>query len=87
MTAKPQPRRLLRREDVEHLTSLRRTALQAREDAGMFPPRIRLSTTLNVWPSDEIDAYIAAVTRGTSDDEMRALVKRLVEQRAQASAA
>lgn len=87
MTRQYQCRRLLRREDVEHLTSLRRSALQAREDAGLLPPRIRLSPTLNVWPSDEIDAYIAAVVAGKSDDDIRLLVKRLVEQRAQASAA
>ncbi len=57
--------RILRREETERKTGLRRTAIDAREREGKFPKRIRLSGTAAKprvigWLEDEVDAWIAA---------------------------
>lgn len=51
------------------------------EKLGLYPPRIPLSTRLNVWPLAEIEQVERAIAAGQSDDEIRALIRYLVEQR------
>jgi hypothetical protein len=51
------------------------------EVLGLFPPRIPLSKRLNVWPLAEVETVERAVAAGQSDDDIRALVRYLVDQR------
>jgi prophage regulatory protein len=74
-------RPLIRSRRAEALSGFKQTTMWEREQAGLFPPRIRLSSRMNVWPEDEIAAVNAAIIAGRSDDEIRSLVKRLVAAR------
>lgn len=51
------------------------------EQLGLYPPRIALSARQNVWLLPEIEAVERAYAAGQTDDEIRALVRYLVEQR------
>ena len=48
---------------------------------GTMTPPVRLGLKLSAWPSHEIDALNKAEIAGASQDELRALVQQLVEQR------
>lgn len=52
---------------------------------GLMPPplRARPGRKTNAWPTYEIDAINRAEIAGASDQEIRLLVRHLVEQRAQ----
>ena len=51
--------RLLRRDEVEHLTGLRRSTLYDQMRAGTFPRPVAITATARAWRSVEIDAWIA----------------------------
>jgi prophage regulatory protein len=57
--------RLLRLPDVEHLTSLRRSAIYARMARGEFPQAVRISSRCTVWRERDILAWIEALPCGT----------------------
>ena len=46
-----------------------------------MPPPVKISRKLTAWPAYEIDALNRAEIAGANEDEIRALVQRLVEQR------
>jgi hypothetical protein len=48
----------------------------------MTPP-VRLGEKLSAWPSHEVDTLNRAEIAGATQDELRVLVKHLVEQRRQ----
>jgi prophage regulatory protein len=48
---------------------------------GTMTPPVRLGEKLSAWPSHEIDALNRAEIGGASQDELRALVLELLEQR------
>jgi len=52
---------------------------------GLMPPplRTRPGRKTNAWPAYEIDAINRAEIAGASDQEIRLLVRHLIEQRAQ----
>jgi prophage regulatory protein len=52
---------------------------------GTLPPPIRIGPKWSAWPSDEIDALLAARVAGWSDDQIRELVTRLVALRVNAA--
>jgi predicted DNA-binding transcriptional regulator AlpA len=58
-----------------------RTTQYHREKDGTFPPGFQLGAYQRGWFVFELDAWNAAKARGASDDEMRALVKRIVARR------
>jgi prophage regulatory protein len=45
--------------------------------AGLFPVGVKIGQRAKGWPSYEVEAVIAARIAGKSDDELKALVKRL----------
>ena len=55
----PTPR-LLRRREVEHITSLSRTSIYRRMGAGTFPASIRVGEQTTVWVEAEVLAWIDA---------------------------
>jgi prophage regulatory protein len=50
---------------------------------GTMTPPVRLGEKLSAWPSHEVDALNRAEIGGATQDELRVLVKHLVEQRRQ----
>lgn len=48
---------------------------------GLLTPPIKLGARCSVWPEHEINALLAAEIRGASQDEIRALVNKLVADR------
>ena len=48
---------------------------------GTLTPPIRRGPKWSRWPSGEIDRIEQAITAGASDDELRALVRELMEAR------
>lgn len=53
---------------------------------GQLPPAIKVGERNGAWPSDEIELIVAARVAGTPNDEVIALVQRLVAQRRDALA-
>lgn len=72
--------RLLPLAEVESKTGSKKSRLYNRIAAGLFPPPIKFGKS-SLWPSNEVDALIVATIRGASDDEIRRIVARLVDER------
>lgn len=60
---------------------VKRSKLYADIQDSMFTPPVKAGRT-SLWPASEIAAINAARIAGWSDDEIRALVKKLIEARA-----
>ena len=61
-----------------------RSAFYKRIQQGLMTPGVPLSARAVGWPADECAAIEKAIIAGLDDDEIRALVKRLVAARATA---
>lgn len=72
---------LLRRPAVESLTGLRRSALYERIADGTLPRPVSLGLRAVAWPANEIERVNRARVAGQSDDQIRALVVKLVADR------
>jgi len=74
---------LLRTDTVAERRARSRSQLYVDIRAGVMTPPVRLrGGKLSAWPAYEIDALSRAEIAGASDEEMRALVQQLLEQRA-----
>lgn len=74
-------RHLLRRAEVVARTGRSASALDLDMRAGRFPRPVSLGPRSVGWPSDEVDAVISARIAGDSDEEIRALVRKLTADR------
>jgi prophage regulatory protein len=70
-----------RRRQVEARTGLSRSTLYLYISQGLFPKPINLGLRSIGWPDYEIDAMNAARIAGKSDEEIRALVVKLIAAR------
>jgi len=70
-----------RRKQVEARTGLSRSTLYLYISQGLFPKPINLGLRSIGWPDYEIDAINAARIAGKSDEEIRALVVKLIATR------
>lgn len=68
---------LLRRTAVTERTGKPESSLYREIELGLFTQQIRIGPNTVAWPSTEVDALVAARIAGLSDDEIKALVKRL----------
>lgn len=50
---------------------------------GVMTPPVHVGSNISVWPDHEVQQINAAEIAGATPDELRALVKQLVAQRAQ----
>jgi prophage regulatory protein len=73
---KPAPA-LLRLPTVTEKSGLPSSTLYLRIQQGLWPRPVSLGDRAVGWPSNEVDAVVAARIAGQSNDEIRALVKRL----------
>jgi len=67
--------KLLRLPGVEDRTGLRKTALYQRQRQGTFPRPVTIGGRAVAWPESDINAWIEAITRGASEEELRELVQ------------
>lgn len=70
--------RILRRPEVERMTGLKKTQLDALEREGKFPGRRRLSARATGWLLTEVEAWIeerplASVVDADAGDQLRSL--------------
>jgi prophage regulatory protein len=63
--------------DVKARSGLSRTLHYRHVKQGLMPKPVKLSDRAVGWPASEIEAINAARIAGKSDEEIRALVKRL----------
>lgn len=69
---------VLRISDVKAATGIcSHTTIYNAIEAGTFPNSIPLGARSVGWPSDEVQAVVAARIAGAADDELRALVQQL----------
>ena len=73
--------RILRLPLTLERTGKKRSNLYDSIKKGTFVPPVKISDRAGGWPENEVEAVVAAQIAGQSDDEIRALVKQLVEQR------
>ena len=59
--------RLLRREEVEELTGLSRSAIYRMMRAAEFPTPIRIGPRAVRWPKAELDEFLAQCPRATGE--------------------
>lgn len=62
-------------------TGYGRSTLYQQIADGLFPPPVHLGKRTSGWISDEIEAVLAARIHGKSEDEIKALVKKLIVER------
>ena len=53
-----QPKRLLRRPEVEAITGLKRSSIYAKMDAGVFPKPVKLSERAVAWLEHEVQGWL-----------------------------
>lgn len=56
----PAPDQLLRIDDVERLTGIRKSSLYAKIKTGGFPCPVRITARSVAWPSSRVQAWIQA---------------------------
>ncbi len=72
---------ILRAPVVQKATGLPKSSFYAQIAEGLLPPPIRMGKRSVGWLESEINAIVFARAKGQSDEEIRSLVKQLVEQR------
>lgn len=72
---------LLKKQEILGRHMLGNTALYDAINAGEMTPPVKLHNRMCAWPAHESDAILRAKIAGRSKEEIRQLVRELVEQR------
>jgi prophage regulatory protein len=75
--------RILRKNEVTQITGLSNTTIYERKKAGLFPTSISLGGRAVGYLNHEVAALLAALAANYTDDEIKQLVKLMLEQRKQ----
>lgn len=73
--------KLLKLPKVLELTASARSTIYKNVHAGLITPAVRIGENSVAWPEHEINALVAARIAGKNDDEIKALVTKLVADR------
>lgn len=76
--------KLLKRSATEQKAAKKTSTLYAEISAGLFPPPVRIGKRSVAWLESEVDAVIAARISGCGDDQIRILIRLLVDKRSSA---
>ena len=68
--------------EAESLTGFRKSARAAKVLDALLPPPVRLGGKASAFIAAELEAVTMARAAGATDDEVRALVRRMVADRA-----
>ena len=63
--------RILRRPEVERITSLSKASIYRAMAAGSFPRPLKISQRAVGWPEEEIRAWVATLPRSNGDTSAR----------------
>ena len=74
---------IIRRPEVLELLKISRSNLYQKIDQGLWPTPIQLGARAVAWLSSENEQVLAAMISGQSQDEIKELVKKLIEDRQQ----
>ena len=72
--------------DADSRTGYKKSARAKKISEGLLPPPVSLGGRASAFLAHELDAVAIARARCATDDEVRALVTRLVEERAKQQA-
>lgn len=72
---------LMRLPDVLGATGHRRSTLYRYISRGLWTSPVKVGDRVSVWPAHETQTLLVAITGGADDEQIRALVTRLHEQR------
>jgi len=72
---------LLKRPSVSGASLLSKTALYEAIKQGTFPPPVKLAKRCVAWPKQEVDKWLSAKCAGYSEQQMRDLIKSMLESR------
>jgi len=75
---------MLRIADVIAATGNKRWAVYRNVRAGLLPPPVKIGERSSAWPQNEIEQVTAARIAGHKNDEIKALVSRLLADRKKA---
>jgi prophage regulatory protein len=73
--------RIVRRKSVLELLQISRSNLYQKIEKGLWPAPIQLGARAVAWLSNENEQVLAAMIAGQSPEEIKQLVKNLVEAR------
>lgn len=73
--------RLIKNTEARSVLGIGNTSFYEQIKAGLIPPPVKLGVHSVAWPKHEIQAMVAARIAGQSDEEIKALVKQLIEHR------
>ena len=73
--------RLIKNIEARNALGVGNTTFYEQLNAGLITPAVKLGVHSVAWPKHEIQAIVAARIAGQSDDQIKALVKQLVEDR------
>jgi prophage regulatory protein len=73
--------KIVRRPEVLELLQISRSNLYKKIENGLFPKPINLGARAVAWLNSENEAVLSAMIAGQSPDEIKQLVKNLVESR------
>jgi prophage regulatory protein len=79
--------RILRKTEVTQITGLSNTTIYERKKAGLFPTSISLGGRAVGYLNHEVAALLAALAANYTDEEIKQLVKLMLEQRKQNASA
>lgn len=77
--------RIQRRPEVLSRFGFGNTCLHHRIKQGLMPPPIHLTARTVGWLEHELDAVLAAIVAGKSDEHIKSLIIELVDQRKDAA--
>ena len=66
---------------VIEITSMSKSTINNKINAGLFPPKISLGARSVAFVSNEIDEYMDALIQGKAEQEIKELIVYLVNQR------
>lgn len=72
---------LIKNTEARHVLGVGNTTFYEQQKGGLITSGVKLGAHSVAWPKHEIQAIAAYRIAGRSDDEIRALVKQLIEHR------
>ena len=73
--------RLIPLPEVQHKTGLKHSRIYDGVADETFPPGVKLSSRCTRWVESEVDAIVHAMIAGAMPDQLRTLVRSLIEKR------
>ncbi len=81
MVIEEKPLRILRLPEVLERTGFSKSTLQTRIQTGLWVPSVSLGARSIGFVEHEIDALLAALINGKTDDEIKSLIETLIKKR------